>query len=81
MLANMRLSTKVLTGYAAILSTMTALTVYGIAEVRSIDNSLATINDLNSVKQRYAINFRGSAHESRSHLVPIDSLKERVMNQ
>ncbi|UIY45596.1 methyl-accepting chemotaxis protein [Methylobacterium radiotolerans] len=63
MLANMRLSSKVVTGYAAILSTMAALTIYGIAEVRSIDNSLATINDLNSVKQRYAINFRGSVHD------------------
>jgi methyl-accepting chemotaxis protein len=63
MLANMRLSTKVVTGYAAILSTMAALTIYGVVEVRSIDNSLATINDLNSVKQRYAINFRGSVHD------------------
>ncbi|MCJ2116503.1 methyl-accepting chemotaxis protein [Methylobacterium sp. J-001] len=63
MLANIRLSTKVVLGYGAILSTMVALTIYGVAEVRSIDKSLETINDLNSVKQRYAINFRGSVHD------------------
>ena len=63
MLANTRLSTKVAIGYAAVLSTMAALTAYGVVEVRSIDNSLTTINDLNSVKQRYAINFRGSVHD------------------
>ncbi|MCJ2087196.1 methyl-accepting chemotaxis protein [Methylobacterium sp. E-005] len=58
-----RLSSKVVVGYAAILSTMAALTIFSIAEVRSIDDSLTTINDLNSVKQRYAINFRGSVHD------------------
>jgi methyl-accepting chemotaxis protein len=42
---------------------MAALTIFGVSEVRSIDDSLATINDLNSVKQRYAINFRGSVHD------------------
>ncbi|RUP22136.1 MAG: HAMP domain-containing protein [Methylobacterium sp.] len=62
-MANARLSTKVVIGYAAVLSTMAAPTVYGVVEVKSIDNSLATINDLNSVKQRYAINFRGSVHD------------------
>lgn len=58
-----RLSSKVVVGYAAILSTMAALTIFSVSEVRSIDDSLATINDLNSVKQRYAINFRGSVHD------------------
>lgn len=41
------------------------LTVAGVAIVRvqDINASLTTINDLNSVKQRYAINFRGSVHD------------------
>src|SRR3989339_1940103 len=28
-----------------------------------IDDGLSTINQVNSVKQRYAINFRGSVHD------------------
>lgn len=41
------------------------LTVAGAAifRVQDINASLTTINDLNSVKQRYAINFRGSVHD------------------
>lgn len=57
------LSKKVGIGYAAILSAMAALAMFSVSEVRSIDDSLTTINDLNSVKQRYAINFRGSVHD------------------
>jgi methyl-accepting chemotaxis protein len=34
-----------------------------VIQVNSISNSLGTINDVNSVKQRYAINFRGSVHD------------------
>ncbi len=31
--------------------------------VNQISHSLAVVNDINSVKQRYAINFRGSVHD------------------
>jgi len=37
--------------------------VIAIVQVRAINDNLATINDVNSVKQRYAINFRGSVHD------------------
>lgn len=60
---NLRLTTKVMVGYAVMFTMMLALTIFGISQVRSIDNSLTTINDFNSVKQRYAINFRGSVHD------------------
>jgi methyl-accepting chemotaxis protein len=39
------------------------LTVVGISRVNAISNALTTIGDVNSVKQRYAINFRGSVHD------------------
>ncbi|WP_372376686.1 methyl-accepting chemotaxis protein [Xanthomonas axonopodis pv. cajani] len=42
---------------------MVILTVVGIQRVRSIDQQLTAINEVNSVKQRYAINFRGSVHD------------------
>jgi methyl-accepting chemotaxis protein len=32
-------------------------------KLRQVDGTLTTINDVNSVKQRYAINFRGSVHD------------------
>ncbi|MBX9934879.1 MAG: HAMP domain-containing protein [Methylobacterium sp.] len=63
MLKNFRLTSKVLIGYAALFLMMVALTGYGIRQVSLIDTSLITINDVNSVKQRYAINFRGSVHD------------------
>ena len=39
------------------------LTKIGNMEVSHIDERMTTINDVNSVKQRYAINFRGSVHD------------------
>src|SRR4051812_46680468 len=42
---------------------MVGLTGIGVLRVESINDSLTTINDLNAVKQRYAINFRGSVHD------------------
>jgi methyl-accepting chemotaxis protein len=42
---------------------MTLLTILGIQKVNSIDKTLAEITDINSVKQRYAINYRGSVHD------------------
>lgn len=63
MFHNLRLTSKVMVGYAALFAMMAALTGYGIWQVARIDTRLTTINDLNSVKQRYAINFRGSVHD------------------
>ena len=39
------------------------LGVVAIGQVAEIGTNLTTINDVNSVKQRYAINFRGSVHD------------------
>ncbi|WP_334187934.1 methyl-accepting chemotaxis protein [Noviherbaspirillum sp.] len=50
-------------GFAVLLFMMVVLTVIGVIRVNAVSNSLATIGDVNSVKQRYAINFRGSVHD------------------
>ena len=50
-------------GFAAILLVMVAVTGIGTGRVVAIADSLAAIGDVNSVKQRYAINFRGSVHD------------------
>ncbi|GIF01953.1 methyl-accepting chemotaxis protein [Paractinoplanes rishiriensis] len=50
-------------GFLVVVLTMVALVAVGIVQVRTIDSGLTTINDQNAVKQRFAINFRGSVHD------------------
>jgi methyl-accepting chemotaxis protein len=55
--------TRLFLGFGVVLVLLISLTVIGVREVRKIDSDLTRINDVNSVKQRYAINFRGSVHD------------------
>jgi methyl-accepting chemotaxis protein len=50
-------------GFGAVLALMAVLAGLAIQRVGQIDSILTHINDVNSVKQRYAINFRGSVHD------------------
>ena len=50
-------------GFAAVLGLLVVLSLVAVGRVNTISASLATVNDVNSVKQRYAINFRGSVHD------------------
>jgi methyl-accepting chemotaxis protein len=50
-------------GFGGVLVLMAVLAGLAIQRVSQIDNILTQINDVNSVKQRYAINFRGSVHD------------------
>ena len=59
MTINMRLAT----GFGVILLMMLTLTIIGTSQVNQIDNNITEINDINSVKQRYAIDFRGAVHD------------------
>ncbi len=58
-----KISTRLFLGFLGIFCLMVMITVVGVTEVNKIDSSLTTINDVNSVKQRHAINFRGSVHD------------------
>ncbi|GIM90302.1 MCP four helix bundle domain-containing protein [Paractinoplanes toevensis] len=49
--------------FFVVVLTMVPLVVAGVVQVRSIDDKLTVINDQNAVKQRFAINFRGSVHD------------------
>ena len=60
---NMRVGARLAWGFSLVLLTLVGLTVLGTFRVSSINGSLTTIGDVNSVKQRYAINFRGSVHD------------------
>jgi len=46
-----------------VLALMMLLTALAVSRVGQIDATLNHINDVNNVKQRHAINFRGSVHD------------------
>ena len=50
-------------GFSAVLLMIVLLTIVGIFKVNYIDNALTEITDINSLKQRHAINYRGSVHD------------------
>jgi methyl-accepting chemotaxis protein len=50
-------------GFGSVLLLMAVLAGLAIQRVGQIDDILTHINDVNGVKQRYAINFRGSVHD------------------
>lgn len=65
---------RLILGFSIAPLIMVILIVVGIIKVNSIEGSLSTINDKNSVKQRFAINFRGSVHDRAI------SLRDVVLN-
>jgi methyl-accepting chemotaxis protein len=54
---------RLVIGFGGVLVLMAVLAGLAIQRVGQIDDILTQINDVNSVKQRYAINFRGSVHD------------------
>lgn len=50
-------------GFGFLVALMLVLTWTSISEVNGINDDLGRINDVNSVKQRFAINYRGSVHD------------------
>ena len=59
----MKLGTRISLGFVGILILLVGLAVVSSTKVDRISSDLQTINAVNSVKQRYAINFRGSVHD------------------
>lgn len=62
-LASLTIRRRLGFGFGVILVLMLILTILGIQKVNFIDRTLSEITDVNSVKQRYAINYRGSVHD------------------
>jgi len=59
----MTINLRLIIGFSVVLFMMLALTIIGIYRVNFIDSTITQMTDINSVKQRYAINFRGSVHD------------------
>ncbi|MFY8095680.1 MAG: methyl-accepting chemotaxis protein [Niveispirillum sp.] len=62
-LRDAKIKTRVLIGFGVLLVLLVVLTGVGVQKVSLIDRSLTQINDVNSVKQHHAINFRGAVHD------------------
>jgi methyl-accepting chemotaxis protein len=60
---NLSIAARLGLGSSLVLLMLVVLTLIGIFRVNAVEKSLTTIGDVNSVKQRYAINFRGSVHD------------------
>ena len=69
---------RVSLGFVVIVLMMVVLTITGIVRVNSIESSLRTIGEVNSVKQRYAINFRGSVHDRAIALRDVTLVSEET---
>jgi len=61
--SNFTIGKRLALGFGSVLALLALLAGLAIHRVGQIDNILTQINDVNSVKQRYAINFRGSVHD------------------
>jgi methyl-accepting chemotaxis protein len=66
--SHLRIGHRLGIGFLVVILSMVLLTGLGVTRVEQISSRLTTINDLNSVKQRYAINFRGSVHDRAINL-------------
>jgi methyl-accepting chemotaxis protein len=63
MKTGMTIGKRLALAFGAVLALMVGVTAIGMHRVVSISSVLTSITDVNSVKQRYAINFRGSVHD------------------
>ncbi|MBO9872742.1 MULTISPECIES: methyl-accepting chemotaxis protein [Xanthomonas] len=80
-LSHLRIGQRLALGFLTIIVLMVLLTVVGIQRVHSIDRRLTAINEVNSVKQRYAINFRGSVHDRAIALRDVVLLDDAASRQ
>ncbi|RXJ69664.1 methyl-accepting chemotaxis protein [Halarcobacter ebronensis] len=63
MIKNLSIPKKLYFGFAIMILIIIIITTIGIYKVTIIDETLNEIVEVNSVKQRVAINFRGSVHD------------------
>ena len=60
---NLSILQRLMVTATVLLALLGSIVVFSILQVREVSESLERVNTVNSVKQRYAINFRGSVHD------------------
>lgn len=60
---NLTLKSQLLIGFSAMLVLIFIIAIVSYMKISKVDSTLSTITEVNAVKQRYAINFRGSVHD------------------
>ena len=63
MLGQLTIAKRLGLGFGLVLALMIAVAAIGVQRVGLIENSLTRVSEDATVKQRYAINFRGSVHD------------------
>lgn len=59
----MTIAQRLYLGFGLLLSLMVVIALVGTYKIREVDATLTQVNDVDSHKQRFAINFRGSVHD------------------
>lgn len=82
MFQNLKLSHKLAIGFGLVILLLIGITTIGVQRVNSINESLGHVRDDAAVKQRHAINFRGSVHDRaiaiRDVIISADSQADLV---
>lgn len=60
---NLSLRMQLFIGFGAVVALIFILAITSYTKIAQVDTTLETITEVNAVKQRYAINFRGSVHD------------------
>lgn len=59
----MKLTQRLYLGFGLVLSLMLAVSLFGVYQINSANDNLTQLNNIDSAKQRFAINLRGSVHD------------------
>ncbi|WP_416861517.1 methyl-accepting chemotaxis protein [Helicobacter ganmani] len=60
---NLSLKAQLFIGFGIILAFILVISIIGYIKISFVEKTLAEMTEVNAVKQRYAINFRGSVHD------------------
>src|SRR3984893_16688526 len=71
-----KIQLRLIVGFGMVLTMLVGLAGFSIKEVSTVNAALSTINNINSVKQRYAINFRGSVHDRAIELRDVTLVRD-----
>ena len=82
----MKIATRLYLGFGLMLLMLVGVALLGIMKVSFIDSTLTRVNDFDSKKQRYAINFRGSVHDRAiavrdAHTLEVDMPRSMDLNR